>query len=427
MFERFLNGINDNDKSKWNDTEHLHLISIGHNFVKFNVLFCAEVDSIDRNTRELVEIKFSNHNEDVKIRTMFQMISNGSTILCYGKSGTQNNITNVYKKELHEVKKLTHHHINKMEYNIIKNMKNIKKHMENNEELYSFCFSHNSIIWTKENIRNHILPNSQVLNELLHKNIKEKIRLECNKKKERTTEIKSTKATYHKNDNNAEGIEDEGAQVPTKRKKEKDNKMTTLTTTIPTKKRKVFENKNKSTETKEETINNNAANFAISCVIKKMKKDMEIQNNDDDDNEYDDSDYSDDFMKDVNTKSEIPYSEDEIRKFIKYLKTNINNENQTSYCPCSKYKWKYVDLTNMMDEDKCEYNKCVSVHSLMQHSEKTSGYLHLGIYNYLHELNKKNTKKITSKKEKKKKEYIHYDTWNDRYRNERRKKNNYFK
>ena len=77
--------------------------------------------------------------------------------------------------------------------------------------------------------------------------------------------------------------------------------------------------KPKITKTKD-TIKNNAAEFAISSVMDKMKEDIEIQNNNDnfECSDYDYSDYEDDYMKNVDTKNEIPYSEDQIKKFINF-------------------------------------------------------------------------------------------------------------
>merc|ERR1739848_279242 len=143
---------------------------------------------------------------------MFQMISNGSIILCYGNSGSRNIVSNVHKKQLHEVNNFTKEDINKMEHNILRNMKLIKEKVSNDDkQLFLFHWSNNSITWTKENIPNNILPTTEVLNELLPNNKKDF----STKKKERTTEIKSTKAKYDNNYNNAEQIEEEGAEVPT--------------------------------------------------------------------------------------------------------------------------------------------------------------------------------------------------------------------
>ena len=77
----------------------------------------------------------------------------------------------------------------------------------------------------------------------------------------------------------------------------------------------------------------------------------------------------------------------------------------------------------MLENDKCEYNNGVLVNSLMQHSKDTRGYLHLGIYKYLSNLNNNNTNKRKSKKKKYNNNF--YDaTWRGNYRNGRNSKNN---
>ena len=78
QFERFITGHKVEDCADYSSVEHLHTMRVGH----FMFLFDAEVDAMQVDG-SIVEIKASNPTNR-GIKTLFQMISSGSSFLCHG-------------------------------------------------------------------------------------------------------------------------------------------------------------------------------------------------------------------------------------------------------------------------------------------------------------------------------------------------------
>lgn len=120
QFERLVTGQRMDDMpSISTSVEHLHIMNVS----SYRVFFRAETDAVDPKNGAPIEIKSSNPRY-WGTKTMFQMISSGSTKLCHGRK-SRGALTEVDLTSLDEVSRsaLCLSNTDRLEKNIVKNMK----------------------------------------------------------------------------------------------------------------------------------------------------------------------------------------------------------------------------------------------------------------------------------------------------------------
>lgn len=165
QFERFATGKSMSDTSDTTTTDHIHTMQIGLK----TVLFIAEVDAVDENLCP-VEIKTSDPM-NWGLKTLFQMISNGSAKLCHGER-EHHGVKNITLKNLSDVAKSSLKHldsdINILEKNILDGMDRIALQVKDSNLHGIICHNKSMNITLKSSsMQCALLPPNHVVEKLI--------------------------------------------------------------------------------------------------------------------------------------------------------------------------------------------------------------------------------------------------------------------
>ena len=166
QFERFIT----RSDISYQHIEHIQLLKIADTMV----LFTAESDGIDLE-KYPIEIKLSN-NQRWQSKTMFQMISNGSTKLYHGVSKRQGTIHDVDCKTLSDLINEEDDKLNDFVQNILKAMRQLENEVNNTKDrsttVWKITFQGDNMILRKHDIvQDKILLRCEVLLELYNKQV----------------------------------------------------------------------------------------------------------------------------------------------------------------------------------------------------------------------------------------------------------------
>lgn len=165
QFERFATEKSMSDTSDTSSTDHIQTIQIGNK----TVLFVAEVDAVDEDLFP-VEIKTSDPT-NWGLRTMFQMISNGSTKLFHGERHGWS-VKNITLKSLSDVAEYSLQHsifdVGALQSNILDGMNTIASQVKDSG-LYRVVFSGKTMeLVLESNARQYaLLPPDNVVEKLI--------------------------------------------------------------------------------------------------------------------------------------------------------------------------------------------------------------------------------------------------------------------
>jgi hypothetical protein len=165
QFERFATGKSMSDTSDTSSTDHIQTMQIGNK----TVLFVAEVDAVDVDSFP-VEIKTSDPT-NWGLRTMFQMISNGSTKLFHGERHGWS-AKNITLKSLSDVAGYSLQHsvfdVDALQINILDGMNAIASQVKDSG-LYKVVFSGKTMELVSESnaLQYALLPPDNVVEKLI--------------------------------------------------------------------------------------------------------------------------------------------------------------------------------------------------------------------------------------------------------------------
>ena len=147
QFERLVTGQEMSARHDMTQIEHLQLMDIND---KFKILFSAELDAILKDEQPQAEQQQAEQQQRVEIKasnpkhwgtkTMFQMISSGSSHLCHGRKGkgTPPTLTNVELLSLETVSKRALQKsklsLSQLEANIVKHLSTIQSKLQHQKE-----------------------------------------------------------------------------------------------------------------------------------------------------------------------------------------------------------------------------------------------------------------------------------------------------
>ena len=171
QFERLVTGGRFEDKDDHPTVDHMQLMVVG-NRNKFKVLFSAECDGIDSKGNP-VEVKSSNPRY-WGCKTMFQMISSGSTSL-YSGFKSRGSLMSVKNMNLSQVisTALQYEEVKTLEDKIISAMENFKKEVESGKfsdgSMWKIGFKGRGLTLTKFSANQEkILPKNDVISALIN-------------------------------------------------------------------------------------------------------------------------------------------------------------------------------------------------------------------------------------------------------------------
>lgn len=165
QFERYATGKSMMDTSDTSSTDHIQTMQIGNK----SVLFITEVDAVDGNSC-CVEIKTSDPT-NWGLRTMFQMMSNGSSKLCHGERDGWA-VKNISLKSLSKVAEYSLNHsffdISSLQTNILDGMDRISS-LVKDSGLYKLTFNDKSleVVPEYDTVQCALLPANNVVEQLI--------------------------------------------------------------------------------------------------------------------------------------------------------------------------------------------------------------------------------------------------------------------
>ena len=161
QFERYVTGGSMKDTTNITNVEHIHTMQVGIN----KILFRAEVDAVDTDG-SLVEIKASN-SRYWGTKIMFQMISSGSSKLCY-REKLRGVLTRVTLKNLSEVSPnaLKYADINSLQRNIVEGMDDIQLQLKDAKK-HRIIFRNGFLKLVPTNDSCTLFPHYNIVKQLL--------------------------------------------------------------------------------------------------------------------------------------------------------------------------------------------------------------------------------------------------------------------